>query len=394
MQYRHYEVTQQGNLLKVKQLDLNPVTKEAYPTRGEITNFSRKSRVRLIEHFARFDQAKMGAKKTLFITLTYDRLMLDYHRAKRDLKVFMEAIQERFPRSWIAWRMETQRSGSIHFHILLGKAGFWDVTEAQEVWNRIAGGNAGNSLDLRVIDTYRGVTRYVSKYVAKSPETNLNASQLRFKAMLAVLITHRTRPVMAFLLGLSMLHIFSASNRWTGRHWGFYGRKYLPYGKVRTAVLSGSDYAYMCGIAEMDSEYASFWQNWTLFDDNAKQKFDRLCWEMWEQPNHMKAREHYSKQKWAARMRFREYLQQCVNRANEKTANRKREMLIAASLAADGKSDETIAITMFVWSLPEWAKMLMQSDRDWSQDKREYPRAHWSHVPLDHKSPLAGWTFK
>lgn len=95
-------------------------------TRGQITEFSAASRLRLLRLMC---QLRPGKQDIYFFTLTYsDDYTNDGQVWKRDLDRFLDRLSYHFPASWCLWRMEFQtrksgdRLGEIapHFHILVG----------------------------------------------------------------------------------------------------------------------------------------------------------------------------------------------------------------------------------------------------------------------------------
>lgn len=279
MRIQTVEIEQQGSLLKVKiPKEVNEPNQE-YHERGVVSSFSRQSRKRMIEGFARMDIKKMPPKSTLFITLTYEYVMRDYRLAKLHLKLFIAKIERKFPKSWVSWRMEEQRSGSIHFHIILGNVRFWKVSEAQQAWNEIVGGTALNSLDLKRIKSFRGVRSYVAKYAAKVTVAPYARCWQKFVPMLHVMLLKCWGFCRWLLMGLSMSHIFTAFTPILGRRWGFALRKNIPYAEKTVKVFHSGLYAYLIGVSSIGSEYAVWWQSFTVLSDAARQMasgFERI----------------------------------------------------------------------------------------------------------------------
>jgi len=151
--------------------------------RKPITSFSRKSRKRLIEQFARVRSAEYGA----FITLTYPGLWHgDYGKSKRDLKNFKRRFERKYPAVAGFWRLEIKprKSGvskgelAPHYHLVAFGLDVSDEITALEVktwiltaWNEIAGAGDLDHLkrgaDVSEIRNRRHARHYVSKYAAK-----------------------------------------------------------------------------------------------------------------------------------------------------------------------------------------------------------------------------------
>lgn len=277
MRIEELRVEQQGNLLSVKRKPKQHVPPPDNTSRGDVRQFTAKSRKRLLEKFARLDRFKVNHQKALFITLTYEKLMLDFKRAKRDLKVFCERIRRKFPKAFIVWRMETQRSGSCHFHLIVGNVRFWDVNEAQTAWNDVSGQTARNSLDIEALRSHRGCMYYVSKYVAKTDTTRLRLINRRYLAMFAQLMFMRLRPSERFLMGLSLFHIFSHDLCWVGRFWGVWGKENMPFAARKQSLQVGTPFVYLFAMQSLNSDKTNWWQNWTIFSDDAALLYGRFC---------------------------------------------------------------------------------------------------------------------
>jgi hypothetical protein len=263
------EVVAQGSYLRVYR-HANPgklnQPGEA-PRRGIISTFSAASRKRLIDLFAKFDRrtAKRGPS-TLFVTLTYPKMMTDHARAKRDLKVFMERLQERYKKMWSVWKMEYQESGSIHFHLMLGGVGYLPVNrpqarfDAQEAWNSITGTCAANSVDVERLRSINGVMWYVAKYMSKNlEETVIGAVNDNGPHSAA---PHR---IGAGSMGLSISHIFSQRLKSTGRFWGVYGRKNLPLATEKRYHMPVTENVWGRFLAKCDSEWCRNQQGFTIY---------------------------------------------------------------------------------------------------------------------------------
>lgn len=275
-------ITQQGDLLKVEN-ESSPwaMRNSSGGVRGIVTKFSRASRSRMIELFATFDRAKInrGKQRVKFITLTYEDNMTDHAQAKRDLKVFVERLQERWG-IWLVWRMEKQERGAIHFHLMVGNMPFVHVQELQKWWNEVTGQTALNSLDLDVIRSLNGVMFYCAKYMAKDESKDEEPEQ------------PQQRP-----LGLSVAHIFShpsidishhecyerpmshyGREESTGRWWGVYGRAQLPLAEKRVWKVPLQLNQLKTWVAALESDYASSWQSFKMFTPIAGMYLDLLDW--------------------------------------------------------------------------------------------------------------------
>lgn len=151
--------------------------------RGVITDLSRRSRRRLIEHAARID---FDAHPAYFQTLTYhERAPSAPDAWHRHLDLYCTALARQWAR-WrpsILWKQEVQRRGAIHFHLII----VWQREPQLECfrawsdarWNGIA--EPGDDVALRVgVSTLKvrreskhGARRlmgYIAKYIGKGAQ--------------------------------------------------------------------------------------------------------------------------------------------------------------------------------------------------------------------------------
>ena len=279
------DVDCQGSLLKVKIVSGRHGTQppKQSGTRGIVTHFSKDARKRMIDLMARLDRKKIawGRHKPKFITLTYDRNMIDHKKAARDLKVFVERMQERYPRCSIIWRKEQQKRGAIHFHLMVFGVPFMEIhtsmdTGWQDHWNQVSGNSIKNrnSFDIEVIKSMNGVMFYVSKYMAKEDtqppkETEYTSEKIPYGQI------DQSANVNTPFLGLSMPHIFSATS--TGRWWGCYGRKNLPLATrvKRTHIIPQATFSMWLAM-HVESGYASTEHSFTVYRNDALKRYDGL----------------------------------------------------------------------------------------------------------------------
>ena len=244
----------QGQLFKISHVERFVAWYErpAPPTRqrGDITEFSRRSRKRLLDTFARLDVSRLrfGTQRPKFITLTYQKNMRDAVQAKRDLDAFMKRLARRSNDFWAIWRMEFQKRGSIHFH-LITHTPYWDAQSAQKAWNEVNGEDSPNSLDIEALRSFQGVMSYAAKYLGKvedeSPDESPEAPES--------------------CLGLSMLH--TSPQTWTGRHWGVYGREHIPFAKRVTTRVTVTLETLIEWATNHPSPWAHPMQGCTIYGD-------------------------------------------------------------------------------------------------------------------------------
>jgi len=202
----------QGSLILLRVMDAKKRPFAASGKRGRIKSFSAQSRRRILRFMARI---KAGGYRATFITLTFAGYPTN-HEAKRCLHAFLARVRRRSPKASAVWRMEYQKRGSIHFHILAFALPYWDQSELQEAWESITGENRSR-VDIRLVKSKRGVMYYVSKYIAKRSSAKRSTS----------------------LVSVPYLH---GRKKWRkGRFWGYHNKERLPLGQKYTGVLIRGD---------------------------------------------------------------------------------------------------------------------------------------------------------
>lgn len=84
--------------------------------RGKIKSFSRAARRRLIRLLSQVDQSQLG--NPVFLTLTYHDNWHD-RDIQRDREIFLKRVGRAYPGCRWIWRLDYQRRGAPHFHIIL-----------------------------------------------------------------------------------------------------------------------------------------------------------------------------------------------------------------------------------------------------------------------------------
>jgi hypothetical protein len=154
----------QGNLLKAStNCNLMHGLQSARSERAPIRDFSRKSRNRLIQKFARLSKQK---GKSVFLTLTYPRDYPNPQASKTHLDTFLKRLARQFPLTSGFWRLEFQERGAPHFHLILFGLPFVDKSTIQQMWGEIIG-HEKPFTRIELIRGWHKLMSYVSKYVAK-----------------------------------------------------------------------------------------------------------------------------------------------------------------------------------------------------------------------------------
>lgn len=149
--------------------------------RGIITGFSRASRRRLLHLVRSVDQTAATPRSFVFVTLTYHRNPPTAAGAKRDLEAFIKRFFREYGTLGLIWKIEPQRRGAPHFHLLVyfpgADAAAVNVWTAN-AWHAIAGhgspnhlkfhlGQLGNRPCVETVNDWAGVGRYAAKYMGK-----------------------------------------------------------------------------------------------------------------------------------------------------------------------------------------------------------------------------------
>jgi len=237
--------------------------------RGDITEFSQESRLRLIKLNARISQrkVKLSGRKPVLITLTYKRNNIHFPSAKRDLKVFLQRIARAYPKASGIWKMEAQKRGAIHFHIIFYGLPFVPVKNLQNMWNEVTGEDSKNSLDMEDIRNQKGAQYYVAKYICKEEPTRFeqsleenSAEEYLENALISIVVR-----AALISLGLSMPH---TRPRRTGRWWGVHNRKGLPLARTSRIEIDMREDHYRAWVSSLREKYARCYRSFTVFSSH------------------------------------------------------------------------------------------------------------------------------
>lgn len=146
--------------------------------RGKIRGFSPASRRRLLRRIAAVNKFASD-RPPAFLTITYPNEYPEDPTVYRShARAFLKRLRRKYGDRPVIWRLEFQRRGAPHFHMLI-----WDleVTEDMEDWVRetwydvVGSGDTKHQrhgTDLRQVDSWKGVAVYLSKYIAKVADEN------------------------------------------------------------------------------------------------------------------------------------------------------------------------------------------------------------------------------
>jgi hypothetical protein len=146
-------------------------------TRGIIQGFSRASRRRLLDLVNQVDRGQVQGDQVLFVTLTYPSAWSqDWSLWKRDLQALIRRLKRRYPGISGIWRLEFQKRGAPHFHLLI--FGVFAINRGwlSESWYKIVGSRDPKHLvagtQVSRIRSWRGILFYVAKYMAKTDKVD------------------------------------------------------------------------------------------------------------------------------------------------------------------------------------------------------------------------------
>lgn len=179
------------------------------PKRGKVTTFSPASRRRLMRRLAR-----MNAKKAVFMTLTYPAEFPGPRVAYTHLRAFLERFRRAAPKASAVWRLEYQKRGAPHYHIIWYGLPYIKWETVRKWWAEIIDAYVDDWLprvELKMIWSARQLMYYVSKYVAKLPSPASGED--------------------GYFIDVPYPHV--------GRFWGIHNKGELPYAARVFIRLSG-----------------------------------------------------------------------------------------------------------------------------------------------------------
>jgi hypothetical protein len=175
------EVAPRGSYLKVH-IGSNRKCPVPPTTRGVVHGFSRKSRGRLLQTMAKVDRASSG--RALFVTLTYPlSSTTDFITCKRHLDFFAKRFRRRFAHGSFVWRLELQKNGTPHFHLIVLNERFIPHEWVASIWYGIVGsGNADHlaaGTEVKRVRSAKAALHYAAKYCAKLPDSESKETEGR-----------------------------------------------------------------------------------------------------------------------------------------------------------------------------------------------------------------------
>lgn len=170
-------------------------------TRGRVTQFSKRSRSRMLQLTAQVNSSAL--ERSVFVTLTYpSSLPMARSTYKRHFQSFLMRCRRRWPSFSAIWKLEFQKRGAVHWHLVILSTPFVSKEWLSRTWYEIVGSNDERHLragtNVQRCQSTRQALSYVAKYIAKLPEGETPA--------------------------------------WEGRFWGFVGRQHGHVHTVRRTI--------------------------------------------------------------------------------------------------------------------------------------------------------------
>lgn len=145
--------------------------------RGRIKEFSGKSRKRLLDLNASIDYKKaLAVYSAKFITLTFGQQWPSGEEAKQYLELFIKRLLYFAPEHSNIWRLEDQKRGAPHFHLLCFNLPYLDKDDLARWWFEIidpayadwsSGLPQAPFTRIEAVRSPRRCGHYISKYIAK-----------------------------------------------------------------------------------------------------------------------------------------------------------------------------------------------------------------------------------
>lgn len=163
-----------GNLIEARELAPQEAggKKKGGGKRGRVAGFSPASRRRLRKVFAQFASAVL--RQSLFVTLTYPSQYPDCGQAREHRRALEKRILRKWKQAGIIWRMELQKRGAPHFHMIVLGVPAMPKDWLSRCWFEVVG--SGDEKHLRAgtqvqrIMHERQARSYLEKYISKDED--------------------------------------------------------------------------------------------------------------------------------------------------------------------------------------------------------------------------------
>ena len=165
-----------GSLLKVSGRKRDDGLQPTPGKRTACAGFSDSSRRNLMRKMATVDRRQYAQHLPLFLTLTYPgEWPGDPKVWKKNLDNFLKRLGRHYESAFAIWKLEPQKRGAPHFHLIVFNESFIDKDWLSRAWFEVVG--SGDERHLRAgtqvkqMRSWRGVMSYAAKYVGKQIDT-------------------------------------------------------------------------------------------------------------------------------------------------------------------------------------------------------------------------------
>lgn len=178
-----------------------------------MSSFTRPSRNRLIREISSY-----GKLVPIFITLTYGSDFPDGKESKKHLDRWWKRVTREFPDYWAVWKLEFQKRGAPHYHLLIYSQKNKPRIPKEWVassWSEVVGDSSIEKTATRVesLRSHRGGIWYATKYLAKVDDSPTGPS------------SDASTPSDAS-------QISETESSGAGRYWGVLSRKNRPDSEI------------------------------------------------------------------------------------------------------------------------------------------------------------------
>jgi hypothetical protein len=168
-------------VLQVKQIkEPSRLEKQKHDTskRGKVGHFSRKSRRNLLNRILQLEH-RTGY---YFVTLTYQEYKEEFTTWKNDLRALYSSLHYHYPKMGFLWKLEYQKRGAPHFHLLLFDPSTPPLKELSSLvkkhWYKIVGQKSKefrhHGVKVEVITNIKKSGFYLAMYQAKDLNERLD----------------------------------------------------------------------------------------------------------------------------------------------------------------------------------------------------------------------------
>lgn len=254
--------------------------------RGHVTTFSPRSRKRMLDDLARIDEKNAGF--IAFVTLTYpdQKGIPSYEDTERDRSSFLKRIMRLSPEASAIWRREyeVRKSGLFkglivpHYHMLFFNLPFLPHENLNEMWKGVIKCSGYVRTEIKGLESWRQAFYYASKYLAKPEEEEESRDEASCPAAGTAGQEGEERGAFCSLVyGTYLTGKVEAKEVQergkpysTGRHWGKFNAKKLPYAKQNIVVLPDGKWVKSFRLLASSKYYPAGIENgygFTIYDD-------------------------------------------------------------------------------------------------------------------------------